>query len=41
LISFVTVSSPGGADLAARGLSFARRSLSVNRWDQRKNLRSG
>jgi hypothetical protein len=39
LISFVTVSSPGGADLAARGLSFARRSLSVKRWDQRKNRR--
>jgi hypothetical protein len=30
LISFLTVSSPGGADLAARGLSFARHSLSVN-----------
>jgi hypothetical protein len=31
LISFVTVSSPGGAALAARELSFARRSLSVKR----------
>ncbi len=41
LISFVTVSSPGRADLAAPGLSFARRSLSVKRWDQRKNRREG
>jgi hypothetical protein len=28
LVSFVAVLSPGGADFAARGLSFARHSLS-------------
>ena len=39
LICFVTVSSPNGADLAARRLPFVRRSLSVKGWHQRKNRR--